>query len=53
MAELLENQPALHYPVGADAEWDARVMRLAERGARHGRAPASRRPTRMQRRARR
>jgi len=24
---LLENQPALHYPVGADAEWDARAMR--------------------------
>ena len=27
MAELLENQPALHYPVGADPEWDARAMR--------------------------
>jgi len=27
MIELLENQPALHYPVGADPEWDARVMR--------------------------
>jgi len=26
MVELLENQPALHYPVGADAEWDARAM---------------------------
>jgi Xaa-Pro aminopeptidase len=24
---LLENQPALHYPLGADAEWDARAMR--------------------------
>jgi Xaa-Pro aminopeptidase len=24
---LLENQPALHYPVGADAAWDARAMR--------------------------
>jgi Xaa-Pro aminopeptidase len=24
---LLENQPALYYPVGADAEWDARAMR--------------------------
>jgi len=23
---LLENQPALFYPVGADAEWDARAM---------------------------
>jgi Xaa-Pro aminopeptidase len=27
MVELLENQPALHYPMGADAEWDARAMR--------------------------
>ncbi|HEY1290361.1 MAG TPA: aminopeptidase P N-terminal domain-containing protein [Burkholderiales bacterium] len=27
MLELLENQPALHYPVGADPEWDARAMR--------------------------
>jgi Xaa-Pro aminopeptidase len=27
MVELLENEPALHYPVGADAEWDARAMR--------------------------
>jgi Xaa-Pro aminopeptidase len=27
VAELLENQPALHYPVGADAQWDARAMR--------------------------
>jgi Xaa-Pro aminopeptidase len=27
LAELLENQPALFYPVGADAEWDARAMR--------------------------
>src|SRR5918992_6228686 len=27
MVELLENQPALHYPVGADPEWDARAMR--------------------------
>jgi Xaa-Pro aminopeptidase len=27
MARLLENQPALHYPIGADAEWDARAMR--------------------------
>jgi Xaa-Pro aminopeptidase len=23
---LLENQPALHYPVGADGEWDLRVL---------------------------
>jgi Xaa-Pro aminopeptidase len=27
LPKLLENQPALHYPVGADADWDARVMR--------------------------
>jgi Xaa-Pro aminopeptidase len=27
MTRLLENQPALHYPMGADAEWDARAMR--------------------------
>jgi Xaa-Pro aminopeptidase len=26
LAQLLENQPALLYPVGADAEWDARAM---------------------------
>jgi Xaa-Pro aminopeptidase len=26
MARLLENQPALHYPMGADAEWDARAI---------------------------
>ena len=27
MSLLLENQAALHYPVGADPEWDARAMR--------------------------
>ena len=27
VAALLENQEALHYPMGADAEWDARAMR--------------------------
>jgi Xaa-Pro aminopeptidase len=27
MPKLLENQPVLYYPVGAEAEWDARVMR--------------------------
>ena len=27
MPKLLENQPALYYPVGVDAEWDTRVMR--------------------------
>ena len=26
VSALLENQPALHYPVGAEAEWDARAM---------------------------
>ena len=27
MPKLLENQPALYYPVGVEAEWDTRVMR--------------------------
>ena len=27
MVQLLENQPALLYPVGADPEWDGRAMR--------------------------
>src|SRR5690606_12988248 len=27
VVELLENQPALFYPVGADTEWDGRAMR--------------------------
>ena len=27
LAALLENQPALYYPVGADEAWDARAMR--------------------------
>lgn len=27
LVQLLENQPALFYPFGADAEWDARAMR--------------------------
>ena len=27
LAALLENQPALFYPLGADAEWDARAIR--------------------------
>jgi Xaa-Pro aminopeptidase len=26
MERLLENQPALYYPMGADAQWDARAM---------------------------
>jgi Xaa-Pro aminopeptidase len=27
MEKLLENQPALYYPMGADPEWDARAIR--------------------------
>ncbi|HEX4928068.1 MAG TPA: aminopeptidase P N-terminal domain-containing protein [Burkholderiales bacterium] len=27
LPRLLENQPALYFPLGADAEWDARAMR--------------------------
>jgi len=27
MERLLENRPALHYPLGLDLEWDARVIR--------------------------
>ena len=27
LPKLLENQPALYFPLGADAEWDARAMR--------------------------
>ena len=27
LPRLLENQPALHYPIGADPEWDARAVR--------------------------
>ena len=27
MTRLLENQPALYYPMGADPEWDARAIR--------------------------
>src|SRR2546421_4665282 len=27
LVELLENQPALYFPMAADAEWDARAMR--------------------------
>jgi Xaa-Pro aminopeptidase len=27
LSAALENQPALHYPVGADPEWDARAIR--------------------------
>jgi Xaa-Pro aminopeptidase len=27
LPRLLENQPAVHYPIGADAEWDARLIR--------------------------
>jgi Xaa-Pro aminopeptidase len=38
MVELLENQPALHYPVGADAEWDARAIRWLNAVRAKGRA---------------
>src|SRR4051812_6694951 len=27
LTTLLENQPALHYPVGDDPQWDARAMK--------------------------
>jgi Xaa-Pro aminopeptidase len=30
LAELMGNQPALFYPVGADAEWDARLLKIRE-----------------------
>src|SRR5262245_34795647 len=38
MIELLENQPALYYPVGADPEWDARAMRWLNAVRAKGRA---------------
>ena len=38
MVELLENQPALHYPVGADGEWDARALRWLNAVRAKGRA---------------
>src|SRR6266850_324758 len=56
--KLLEDQPALYYPVGAEADWDARVMRWlnvvrarARAGiaaAAHRRAMQSARPGRME-----
>ena len=64
LPKLLENQPALYYPVGAEAEWDARVMRwlnaVRAQGARRrrrararaGRARAARRHAPGQGRAR-
>jgi Xaa-Pro aminopeptidase len=30
LAELMGNQPVLFYPMGADAGWDARILRLRE-----------------------
>ncbi|MBI5891854.1 MAG: Xaa-Pro aminopeptidase [Nitrosomonadales bacterium] len=30
LAELMGNQPALFYPVGADANWDGRLLKLRE-----------------------
>jgi Xaa-Pro aminopeptidase len=38
LAVLLENQPALYYPVGADPEWDARAMRWLNAVRAKGRA---------------
>jgi Xaa-Pro aminopeptidase len=38
MVQLLENQPALHYPVGADPEWDSRAMRWLNTVRAKGRA---------------
>jgi Xaa-Pro aminopeptidase len=38
LIELLENQPALSYPVGADPEWDARAMRWLNAVRAKGRA---------------
>ncbi len=38
MVELLENQPALHYAVGADPEWDGRAMRWLNTVRAKGRA---------------
>jgi Xaa-Pro aminopeptidase len=44
---LLENQPALHYPIGADAEWDARVIRWLNQARARARAGVAA-PERMQ-----
>ena len=41
MVELLENQSALHYPVGADPEWDARAIRWLNAVRAKGRAGIS------------
>jgi Xaa-Pro aminopeptidase len=38
LVELLENQPALYYPVGADPEWDARAIRWLNAVRAKGRA---------------
>jgi Xaa-Pro aminopeptidase len=38
MVALLENQPALFYPVGADPEWDARAIRWLNAVRAKGRA---------------
>ncbi|HAF44373.1 MAG: Xaa-Pro aminopeptidase [Sideroxydans sp. GWF2_59_14] len=50
LAELMGNQPTLFYPLGADASWDARLLRLREvvkAKARQGiRAPAELRDVR-------
>jgi Xaa-Pro aminopeptidase len=41
LAALLENQPALYYPVGADPEWDARAIRWLNAVRAKGRAGIS------------
>lgn len=30
LSELMENQPVLYYPIGADPGWDARIIKLRE-----------------------
>jgi Xaa-Pro aminopeptidase len=47
LALLLENQPALSYPMGADLEWDARVIRILNAVRAKGRAGVTA-PDRMQ-----
>jgi Xaa-Pro aminopeptidase len=41
LVTLLENQPALYYPVGADPEWDARAIRWLNAVRAKGRAGIS------------
>ena len=41
LPQLLENRPALHFPLGADAEWDARAMRWLNAVRARGRSGVS------------